>query len=141
MAHHNDDTEKVALLSEMGLFADFTEEELKRVAKVTQMVQFSAGQVIVDQGDPGVDCYLIAGGRASVYVRGEYVTTSTAGSMIGEMALIDHRPRTATVIADTDLDTLKFDSEAFKILLTETPKAAEHIYATLRERLDRLSEL
>ncbi|MCB1258382.1 MAG: cyclic nucleotide-binding domain-containing protein, partial [Microthrixaceae bacterium] len=60
---------------------------------------------------------------------------------IGEMALIDHRPRTATVIADTDLDTLKFDSEAFKILLTETPKAAEHIYATLRERLDRLSEL
>lgn len=74
-------------------------------------------------------------------MRGEYIATSGPGSMIGEMALIDHRPRTATVVADTELNALRFDSHAFRILLEEMPKAAERIQATLRVRLDRLSEL
>lgn len=135
---HSDNT---ALLSGMALFADFSGDELNRVLELSEKTVFPAGAVIVDQGDPGTDCFIIVSGAASVYVRGEYIATSTSGSIIGEMALIDHRPRTATVVADSEVSTLRFDSEAFRTLLEEMPKASERIFAMLRERLDRLSQL
>lgn len=125
----------------MALFADFSGDELNRVLELSEKTVFPAGAVIVDQGDPGTDCFIIVSGAASVYVRGEYIATSTSGSIIGEMALIDHRPRTATVVADSEVSTLRFDSEAFRTLLEEMPKASERIFAMLRERLDRLSQL
>ena len=137
VAHHNDEAEKVALLSEMGLFVGFTEEELKRVANLTQMVHFRAGQVIVDQGDPGVDCYLIADGRANVYVRGEYVTTSAAGSMIGEMALIDKSPPTATVRARSDCRVVPIDEARFMNHVHRTPFFAIQVMRIMNERLRR----
>lgn len=125
----------------MALFADFSGDELNRVLELSEKTVFPVGAVIVDQGDPGTDCFIIVSGAASVYVRGEYIATSTSGSIIGEMALIDHRPRTATVVADSEVSTLRFDSEAFRTLLEEMPKASERIFAMLRERLDRLSQL
>lgn len=125
----------------MSLFADFSADELGRVVELSEQRTFSAGSVMVDQGDPGTECFVLVSGSASVYVRGEYVTTSTSGSLIGEMALIDHRPRTATVVADSEVSVLRFDSDAFRSLLEEMPKASERIFETLRERLDRLSEL
>lgn len=133
--------DQLALLSKAPLFADFSEEELKRVVDLSEPARFEAGEVIVDQGDPGVECFIIESGTASVYVRGDYVATSAPGSMIGEMALIDHRPRTATVVADTDLLAARFDSNAFRVLLEEMPKASERIFQILRDRLDRLAEL
>lgn len=135
------DSDSVELLSGMSLFADFSPEELDRVVELSEQQRFPTGSVIVDQGDPGTECFVIVSGTASVYVRGEYIATSTDGSIIGEMALIDHRPRTATVVADSDVLALRFDSNAFRTLLEEMPKASERIFATLRERLDRLSQL
>ncbi|HTN99387.1 MAG TPA: cyclic nucleotide-binding domain-containing protein [Microthrixaceae bacterium] len=129
------------LIKGISLFANLSAEEVQRVADLSDEAEFGAGSVIVDQGDPGTVCHVIVEGQASVYVRGEYVTTSGPGSMIGEMALVDFRPRTATVMADTSLRTLEFESEAFRTLLEEMPKASEPILRTLRSRLDRLSEL
>ena len=100
----------------------------------------SSGAVLVDQGDPGTSCYVILAGVAGVYVRGEYVASSGPGSMVGEIALIDHRPRTATVVADSDLELLQFDSAAFRTLLEEMPKASERVMTLLRARLERAAE-
>lgn len=141
MTQRTSHSDSVALLAGMSLFADFSTEELDRVVQLSELRSFPAGSVLVDQGDPGTECFVIVSGTAGVYVRGEYVATSTPGSLIGEVALIDHRPRTATVVADSELSVLRFDSEAFRVLLEEMPKASERIFATLRERLDRLSEL
>lgn len=141
MAQRTSHNDSIELLSGMSLFADFSADELGRVVELSEQRTFSAGSVMVDQGDPGTECFVLVSGSASVYVRGEYVTTSTSGSLIGEMALIDHRPRTATVVADSEVSVLRFDSDAFRSLLEEMPKASERIFETLRERLDRLSEL
>ncbi|MGB3411429.1 MAG: Crp/Fnr family transcriptional regulator [Microthrixaceae bacterium] len=129
------------VIQEIPLFANFSDEEAQRVAEISNETNFSAGSVIVDQGDPGTVCHVIISGDASVYVRGEYVATSGPGSMIGEMALVDRRPRTATVLANTELTTLQFDSDAFRVLLEEMPKASEQILRSLRARLDRLDRL
>ena len=91
--------------------------------------------VVIHQGDTGVDCYVIVEGTASVRVRDEEVAVLSAGDMVGEMALIDHRPRTASVVATSDMRLLRFNSRQFRQLLTEMPKAEERVMMTLTERL------
>jgi len=131
-------SERVEVLSKVPFFDGFEAQDLRRVVDLSDEVVVGAGSVVVDQGDPGTDCFVIVQGQASVYVRGEHVACSGPGSMVGEMALVDHRPRSATVVADTDLDLLRFDSNAFRTLLEEMPKASERIMTVLRSRLDRL---
>ncbi len=130
--------ERAEMLTEVPFFDGFGADEILRVVELTDEVLIPAGSVVVDQGDPGTDCYVILDGTASVYVRGDHVASSGPGSMVGEMALVDHRPRTATVVADTDLDMLRFNSEAFRKLLKEMPKASERIMTVLQARLNRL---
>jgi len=124
-------------LERVALFEGFSHEELQRVADLGEEVDLDAGSVIVDQGDPGLDCYVVVEGTASVYVAGEYVAAIRPGSMIGEMALVDHRPRSATVVADTPMKVLRLRSQAFRTLLDEMPKASERVMATLTARLRR----
>jgi CRP-like cAMP-binding protein len=130
-------SERADLLSEVQLFDGFSAEDLRRVVELSDEVELTAGNVLVDQGDPGTHCYVILEGNASVYVRGDHVATMHRGSMVGEMALVDHRPRTATVVADTDLDLLRFDSAAFAKLLEEMPKASERVMTLLRTRMEQ----
>ncbi|HMR97468.1 MAG TPA: cyclic nucleotide-binding domain-containing protein [Microthrixaceae bacterium] len=130
-------TDDVAWLSSVPFFEGFSNDDLHRVVDLSQQMEATAGTVLVDQGDPGTQCYVIVEGQASVYVRGEHVASSGPGSMVGEMALIDHRPRTATVVADTRMKLLRFGTREFRTLLDEMPKASERVMTVLRERLER----
>ncbi len=132
---HRKPSERVDLLSEVPFFDGFSDTDLQRVVQLSDEVVVHAGNVVVDQGDPGTHCFVIITGVASVYVRGEHVASLGPGSMVGEMALVDHRPRTATVVGDTDLELLRFDSQAFAKLLDEMPKASERVMALLKSRL------
>lgn len=131
----------VTWLSSVPFFEGFSDDELHRVVDLSQQMEATAGTVLVDQGDPGTHCYLIVDGQAGVYVRGEHVASSGPGSMVGEMALIDHRPRTATVVADTPMKLLRFGTHEFRTLLEEMPKASERVMTVLRERLERSEDL
>lgn len=124
-------------LASVPFFEGFSEHDLDRVLELSHQMEAAVGTVLVDQGDPGTLCYLIVEGLASVYVRGEHVATSGPGSMVGEMSLIDHRPRTATVVADTGMVLLRFGIAEFRTLLDEEPKASERIMTELRSRLER----
>lgn len=130
---HGDDTS--ALLADVAFFDGLSSQDLERVAELCDEVAARAGSVVVDQGDPGTACYVLVSGTASVYVSGEHVASLSPGTMIGEMSLVDHRPRTATVVADSDLALLRFDSKAFAKLLEEMPKASERLMAILQARL------
>jgi CRP-like cAMP-binding protein len=137
MAFGRKPAESVEWLSGVQFFDGFSDDDLHRVLELSDQVESPAGTVLVDQGDPGTDCFVIVDGTASVYVRGEHVASSGPGSMVGEMALIDHRPRTATVVADSDMKLLRFRTKAFRTLLDEMPKASERVMTTLRARLER----
>ena len=122
-------------MANVAFFEGFGHEHLKRVAELSSEVEVPAGAVIIDQGQAGTDCFVIVEGAASVFVRGEFVTAVTAGTMIGEMALVDHRPRNASVIADTDCKLLRFQAKQFRQLLEEMPKASERVMTLLHDRL------
>jgi CRP-like cAMP-binding protein len=125
----------VAKLSGISLFDGFTPDELQRVAELAEDVDAEAGAILVDQGRVGQECFVILEGHASVYVSGEHIATSGPGSMVGEMALVEHKPRNATVIADTPMKLIVFDTKAFKQLLEEMPKANDRVMEMLAARL------
>ena len=122
-------------LAGVAFFKDFSDDELARVAGLATEVDAEPGAAIIDQGRMGDTCYVIVEGDASVYISGEHVATLHEGSMVGEMALIGHAPRNATVIADTPMIMAAFDHKAFHALLDEMPKAKERVLETLNSRM------
>lgn len=116
-------------------FDGFSDDELQRVAELADDVEAETGAVLVDQGRVGQECYVILDGQAGVYASGEHIATVGPGMMVGEMALVEHRPRNATVVAETPMHLLAFDTRHFKQLLSEMPKANDRVMELLAARL------
>jgi CRP/FNR family cyclic AMP-dependent transcriptional regulator len=125
----------VAQLRGMAFFEGFNDNELHRVAELADEVDAEAGAELTDQGRPGQTAYVILEGTAAVEVGGASINTVGPGEMVGEMSLIDHRPRTATVRATTPMRLLAFDAVRFRRLLDEMPKAQVRVMEQLVERL------
>ena len=133
-------TDGAARLAEVSFFEGFTSEELARVAELVDEVEAERGAELTDQGRPGRECYVIQEGTANVYFGGEHIATLGPGSMVGEMALIDHRPRSATVVAETPMRLLALDAKNFRALLDEMPKASQRVMSLLNARLQENTE-
>ena len=125
-------------LAEVAFFKGFSDDELRRVAELAEEVDAETGAELTDQGRPGQEAYVILDGRAGVYIGGAQKAEVGPGDLIGEMALIDHRPRIATVRALTPMKLLAFDTERFRRLLDEMPKAQVKVMELLVERLRNL---
>jgi CRP/FNR family cyclic AMP-dependent transcriptional regulator len=124
-----------ARLRGLAFFEGFTEAELDRVAELAEDVTAEAGALLIDQGRMGTECFVIEVGYAGVYVGDEHVVTLGPGSMVGEMALIERMPRSASVVAETPVRLLAFDNRSFMELLSEMPKAEERVKTLLASRL------
>ncbi len=133
------DTSKVdhlaQTLANVSFFGGFTHEQLVRVAQLAEEVEADRGAVLIDQGRVGQECYVILDGEVDVYMAGEHVNTVGIGNMVGEMALVEHRPRNATVVAATPLSLVAFDNKAFRTLLAEMPEVNRRVIETLAARL------
>ena len=121
-------------LRHIALFARMTEHDLTRFAALGEPVDAEPGAVIIDQGDVGTECFFIVSGEAGIFASGEHVATLTSGTIVGEMALLGHRPRNATVVAQTSMRLLAFDIGHFRTLLDEMPAARDHVMRLLEER-------
>ncbi len=123
-------------LRELALFRGLDDRELARVAKVATRQDVAAGTAFIEQGRVGRESFAIAEGVANVYMQGEYVTSVTSGQMVGEMAILGHRPRNATVVAETDLVLACFASDDLRKAFDESSELEERITAVLRRRLN-----
>jgi CRP/FNR family cyclic AMP-dependent transcriptional regulator len=104
-------------------------------------LEFAAGQVIVAEGSTGHDMYVLGEGEAVIVVGGRVVETLGAGKFFGEMALIDDSPRSATVIAKTDVKLVPISRERFMFLVQNTPFFAIEVMQTLVGRLRHMDTL
>ena len=123
-------------LRNVSFFAGFEPAELERVAELADEVEALPGAVIIDQGRVGQECFVVLEGQATVHVGDDLVASIGPGTMIGEMALVDHRPRSASVIAESPMRLVAFDTDDFKRLLSEMPKVHERVITMLGARLD-----
>jgi CRP-like cAMP-binding protein len=99
----------MSILSRVELFDGLTEDELRSVSQVCRQETFQAGDVITRQGTPGDEIYVICEGLVEVVrgATGEDIAPRTyvrlgRGQLFGEMALVDHGPRSATVRSVSD---------------------------------------
>ncbi len=99
---------------------------------------FSAGTVIFKEGDSGDVMYVVQEGELEVLYRGKIIETIGAGGLVGEMALVDQSPRSATVIAKTDCKLVCLDEAGFKVHVSFTPFFAVQVMRVMVERLRRM---
>ena len=93
----------IATLKRVPLFADLSQRELREVARLFKPRRFPAGATVVQEGSGGAAFFIIESGEADVLIGGRKKSTLPADDYCGEIALIDHGPRMATVVATTDL--------------------------------------
>ncbi len=131
--------DRAALLGRGWLFAECTNDELERIAALTEARRVPAGQVILREGDPGGEFFVVVDGHSEVSVDGQRVAEIGPGSFFGEMALLDGGERVATVTARTDLDVLVLHREEFnEMLAMAMPTLAPKLLSVVGRRVREL---
>src|SRR5215470_13639571 len=118
---------RIRHLQRVPLFSGFEESDLRKVAEKTRIVEAPAGTVITD-GSVTVRTPVGAG------------TQLKLGDFFGEMSLLDGDPRSATIVASTDVRLLAVDRDHFWRLLEETPDLMQRILMILSRRVRRLEQ-
>lgn len=130
-------TDKVEILRGVPLFADLDERSLQAVAVLAHDASFKADDVVMLEGEPGDTFYVIVEGTVRVEQGDRTIRSMTAGGFIGEISLIDRRPRTATVTCVTDVRALEIHGHEFERLLGTLPEVHRRIRAAVDRRVRR----
>ena len=101
------------------------------MARASDQVDLAAGRTLCEQGSIGREAFVILEGEAEVKRNGRKVATLGPGSTFGELALLDHGPRTATVTAKDDLKVLVIGAREFSAILDEVPPIAHKLLKSL----------
>jgi SAM-dependent methyltransferase len=116
-----------------------TAEELNRIATLAEEIEVPPAEVLTHEGEREALFYIVATGTATVTREGRRLTTLGPGAFFGEIALLTHGPRTATVTADTSMKLLRLDERRFTALLGEAPTVGRKILEGVAKRLGEQS--
>ena len=128
-------SEHLKMLRNVPLFAGCSDRELSRIAQSMKEVHFRAGRVICNEGALGAGLHMVIEGETRVQVNGRTKRRLGPGSFFGEIALLDGGPRSATVIAETDVMTLSLPMWSFRSLLKAHPTLALKMLEEVGQRL------
>ena len=136
--------EEVELLRRIPIFAKIEPARLKLLAFTSERVTYEPGQELCRQGDIGDAAYLVISGEADILVNTPggplKIAAVSKNALVGEIAIINDVPRTATVQAKTPVEALKITKDHFLRLVTEFPQIAIEIMRVLATRLSRTNE-
>ncbi|MEO5840611.1 MAG: cyclic nucleotide-binding domain-containing protein [Acidimicrobiales bacterium] len=121
-------------LAKIPLFKECTKKELQAVSRLVTPIHVKAGKVLTKEGDPGREFMIIASGAATVRRKGRKIAALGPGDFFGELALLAGVPRTATVIADTDMVIEALNRAEFATLLDESPSIARKVLSAVAKR-------
>lgn len=122
-------------LKSIWLFSGCTGSELRRIRSSLDEVQVPKGKVLVEEGRIGLEFFLIVDGQAVVTRNGRKVATLGPGDYFGELALLDRRPRSASVVSETEMDLLVLSQRQFNGLLESVPTISRKMLAAMANRL------
>ena len=122
-------------LATVPLFSALSRSDLRQVMRVAEELDVPSGQVLVTEGRTGREFFLILDGRAIVRRNGRKVATLGPGQYFGELALIDRKPRSATVEAASAMKLLVLGQREFAGLLETLPGVAAKLLTGLAQRL------
>ena len=122
-------------LANVPLFSALSKRDLQRVAKASDEIPIAAGRVLVEQGRTGHVFVLILDGEAVVRRNNRKVATLGPGQYFGELAILDRGPRSASVIANTDMRVLVLGQREFVGVLDSIPGMSSKLLSTMAQRL------
>jgi CRP-like cAMP-binding protein len=131
---------RIRHLQRVPLFSGFNEDELRRVAELSRIVELPAGTLVTQMGEPGDSFFILIDGTVEVRTPVGAGSELHPGDFFGEMSLLDGEPRSATIVATTDLRLLIVDRTHFWRLLDETPDLVGRILTILSRRVRRLEQ-
>jgi CRP-like cAMP-binding protein len=119
----------------MALFSTCTSSELRRLARLGTRLRMASGRHLVMAGRGGAEVLMVVKGSASCVVSGTEVARFGAGDFFGEIAALDGGPRTATVVATSDMEVLVFTAREFEDLVKTSPEVAHKVLRVMARRL------
>jgi CRP-like cAMP-binding protein len=129
---------ELALLRGLPMFAPLPGPSLEHLAGSLRALRVRAGEEIVREGEPGDHFYVIASGEVDVRVGGRPTSELGPGDYFGEIALLREVPRTATVVARTDVELFTLDRDEFVAAVTGHPESRDAADAVIGARLGTL---
>jgi len=126
-------------LAEVGVFANFGEDDLNAIQPYLTRAFYRPGDVIFREGDPGSEVFIVTEGSASAFLQLPNakirLATFAPGSIFGELAILDTGARSATVIADEDLTCFGLTTSNFTALAGKSPSVAIRLLAAIGREL------
>lgn len=130
----------LGILKDMPLFRRVDEPRLRVIGLMGEVSTLGPGERLAEKGDPGDAAYVIIAGEVDIRIPGPAGEVSVAtlgpGEIVGEMAVLTDRPRSASVVALTEVSVLRLDRPTLMSLLREFPDVAIEMIRVLAHRLE-----
>jgi signal transduction histidine kinase len=127
--------DRIVFLQSTELFQDMKPEHLREIGDMMQEMVLEAGAVVFEVGDPGDALYIVVEGQLKVTNRGVVLFHRGTGACLGEMALLDESPRSASVIAETKVRLLRWSRQDFLNVITTKTHIAFGLFKVLNTKL------
>lgn len=128
---------RIQQLAALDRFKDFSDDEIRMVVDAATYLTVPEGWAMMSENTPADKAYLILSGEVSVRRSGTEVARVGAGDLVGEMALVNHKLRSATVVSETPLEALHFTAETVGDLTAKIPHFKDALTGATEERLQR----
>lgn len=126
---------KIELLKRVPLFSRLDKKALQAVAQIADELDLPAGKEMAVEGDRGREFFVLLDGEADVMKGESKINTMKQGDFFGEIALVTKMPRTASVVATTDVRVLVITERDFDALLKKSPEVGRSVAEALAERV------
>lgn len=127
--------EKVAVLKTIDIFADTPDYVLASVARIVEELSLLPGESFINQGDLGDSMYLVVEGNVRVHRGDRTIITLGPGKAVGELAVLDPEPRSASVTAIDDAFVFRIAKDAFDEAMADRPEIAQGVIRALCRRI------
>ena len=137
--------DRILLLREVPIFSELSPEDLERIAEVAGEELYSNQALLCSEGELGNTLFVIAAGKVDVIKKNGnaeiVLATRYEGEFVGEMAILESAPRSASLKAHGDVRVLVIDGDAFNTILFERPEVAVAVLRKMSTRVRELNEM
>jgi CRP/FNR family cyclic AMP-dependent transcriptional regulator len=140
MVHTGDMTTNttIAALASIELFAGLSKKELAAIDRLMTPISVKAGKEVIKEGTAGREAFILVEGTASVWRDGKLIASVGKGAVLGEVALLANRARTATVLAETEMTVEVLNRREFEQLLDDNPGITRKLLVATAKRVHEL---